>query len=196
MDRVGNDDLASADELGEDRDLDLSPRATPAAGPARPGAGRSKLVWGAVLLGIIGAIAFVISQGLNEATLYYRNADEAVARQAEDFGTPFRLQGKVVEGSKQATADGADFKLEFNGVTADVRHVGAPPSLFQECIPVVVEGRWASADGPAVFNSTEMIIKHDENYEAENSDRVAEARAAGANGDDACAAQAAGVSAP
>ena len=151
-------------------------------------------MWGAVLLGIIGAVAFVISQGLNEATLYYRNADEAVARQAFDVGTSFRLQGTVVQGSKKATADGADFDLEFNGVKVNVKHVGAPPSLFQECIPVVVEGQWASADAPPVFNSTEMIIKHDENYEAENSDRVAEARAAGASGDDACAARAAGVS--
>ena len=50
-----------------------------------------------------------------------------------------------------------------------------PTGIFQECIPVVVRGR-AIADGAGlVFEGDEVIVKHDNTYDAENKDRMQQA---------------------
>ena len=75
--------------------------------------------------------------------------------------------------------------LHHDNIVA-VHHVGAPPQLFQECIPVVVEGRWRGTGPGAVFDSHLLIVAHDSNYEAENSERIAQARREGMEGSGAC----------
>ncbi len=63
----------------------------------RPPAQRSRLRLGIVIALVCGAIAFLLVQGLGNATTYFRNADEALADR-EDLGTSrFRLQGTVVD---------------------------------------------------------------------------------------------------
>jgi len=145
--------------------LDLSPR-TPSPGKA-PG-GRS--AWRAlVLVGVVVvAVGFVLVRGLGDATLFFYNVDEAVAKRDDLADRRFRLQGNVIDGSVTRTAAGADFVLTFNGVEADVRHQGDLPQLFQPGIPVVLEGAW---DGQR-FASDRMLVKHSEVYTADHPDRV------------------------
>jgi cytochrome c-type biogenesis protein CcmE len=178
------DDEASADEAGDAGGavgLDLSPRAPRAGRTGRTG--RARWPWLVVLVVIVAGIAFVISRALTDATQYYLTAPEAVARRVELGGRTFRLEGAVVEGSKHVTADGVDFAVAADATSVTVHHRGDPPALFQDCIPVVVEGHW---NGDA-FESNLMIIAHDEKYEEQNSARIQQAREQGDPATGACA---------
>ena len=121
-----------------------------------------------VLVLIVVAIGFVLFQGLNNAALYYRNADEAV-REKSSLGTRrFRVQGTVQPFDK--TKRPVEFDIVFNNATVHVRHEGDPPELFQAGLPVVLEGHWSS-DG-TFFASDRILVKHTEEYKAENPDHV------------------------
>jgi cytochrome c-type biogenesis protein CcmE len=122
------------------------------------------LVLGVVLV----ALGVLVFKGLSDATLYFRNADEAVA-QRESLGTErFRLQGTVT-GDPTETGGVVSFAVAFNGASVDVRHVGSPPELFRPGIPVVLEGHWDES-GDA-FDSDRIMIKHDATYESDDDYR-------------------------
>ena len=169
------DDVASADE-GE---LDLTPRAAPAPRGRGGSSGQRRWPWVIVLVAIIGGIGFVVSHAINDATLFFYNTDEAVAKQA-DLGTKrFRLQGTVVPNTRARTAEGVAFKVTFDGVDVNVNHIGDPPELFRDCVPVVLEGHWSGTGASAFFASDRILVKHSENYEAANPDRIKQAETGG-----------------
>nr|MDQ3294566.1 cytochrome c maturation protein CcmE [Actinomycetota bacterium] len=115
----------------------------------------------------------VVYRGLGDATLYFRNADEAVADRDELGTRDFRLQGLVVEDAVQG--DGVtEFTVAFNDVEVPVRSTAGPPSLFELGIPVVLEGHFAEGED-IVFLAHRILVKHDETYDAENPDRVVDA---------------------
>lgn len=148
-------------------ELDLTPRTTE---PASPRAKRHPAAWVFLAL-LVVAIAFVLFQFLNNAAVYYKNADEAV-RDKQSLGTKrLRVQGVVQE---PVTTDGQTvvFDILFNGATVPVRHTGAePPDLFKPGIPVVLEGHW---DTSGDFYASDAIqIKHSSEYKEKNPDRVA-----------------------
>lgn len=141
------------------------------AAPARPRASLQsrRRLWVAALV-VLAALGFLLFQGLGEATLYFRTADEAVADRASLGDRRFRLEGVVLGGTVQARPDGVAFRVEENGVDVAVRHQGDPPELFQPDIPVVLEGRWA--DDGAYFASDRIMVKHTSEYREEHPDRV------------------------
>ncbi len=118
---------------------------------------------------VVAALGLVVVQGLGEATLYFRTADEAVAQRKSLEGRRFRIEGDVVGQSVATTDGGVDFLIASKGVEVPVRHRGDPPEMFNKGIPVVLEGRF---DGN-YFASDRMLVKHSETYIAENPDRVA-----------------------
>jgi cytochrome c-type biogenesis protein CcmE len=130
-----------------------------------------------IIVLVLAALAFVATKALSDAALFFYNADEAVAKRDELGDSRFRLQGTVEEGSIVNTGDGVDFVVVFNGVEVDVHHRGDPPELFDEDEPVVLEGRWDRTVD--VFDSDRMLVKHDEEYDAENQDRIREAEQGG-----------------
>lgn len=148
------------------RDLDLTPRDVPS---------RAKRRWPAFLvIGlVVVAVAFVASRALSDATLFFYNADEAVAKRDELGTDRFRLQGTVEDGTIEEIPNGVEFAVVFNGAEVQVIHQGDPPELFQAGMPVVLEGNWNPNDD--VFTSDRMLVKHDEQYDAENEDRLREA---------------------
>ncbi len=156
-------------------DVDLPPRPTGAGdgdgdgdAPSSARTQRRRSPWTvALLVLLLGALSFVVFRGLTDATLYFYNADEAVERQDDLGDRRFRLQGEVQDDVVETDA-GARFTIAFNGVSVVVDHVGDPPDLFRPGIPVVLEGRWAGG----VFASDRMLVKHSEEYKAENPDRV------------------------
>ena len=114
-------------------------------------------------IGIMVVIAgYLVASGLIDNTVYYLFPDEAIERQS-DFpdGTVFRLAGIVVIGSLDLD-EPITFEVSDGAETVRVTSTGTPPQLFAEDVPVLLEGAWR--DG--VFNATEIIIRHDENYEA------------------------------
>jgi cytochrome c-type biogenesis protein CcmE len=70
------------------------------------------------------------------------------------------MAGDVVPGSVSDTPDGVSFQLTDGHTTASVVHRGDPPSLFDDGVPVVVEGKWE--DG--TFHSDRILIRHDNSY--------------------------------
>lgn len=142
--------------------------AVPPAPPASPGTRRSTrraLVAGAVVVVAIGALLW---QGLGNATVYFKTADEAVAQRAELGDRRFRLEGIVLAGSTRPLGDGVAFTVTENGADVDVVHRGDPPELFKDGIPVVLEGRW---DGDH-FASDLIMVRHTSEYREDNPDRV------------------------
>jgi cytochrome c-type biogenesis protein CcmE len=144
--------------------MDVTPREVDAA-PRRKR--KSPAMYGVLAL-IIVAIGFVLFQGLNNAALYYRNADEAV-RDKSSLGTRrFRVQGTVQPFDK--TKRPVEFDITFNNVSMHIQHQGDPPELFQAGLPVVLEGHWS--DDGTFFASDRILVKHTEEYKASNPDHV------------------------
>lgn len=156
--------------------LDLTPRdRNPAASPTPRPRRVGRFLGVAVLVGVVTVGAVVVVRSLNDATLYFRNADEAVAQRDELGTSRFRLQGVVEPGTVQTYPGGVAFDIVFNGVTVPVEHTGDPAELFDDGIPVVLEGAWSGTGPGAVFLSDRMLVKHDENYVADNSGRIDDA---------------------
>ena len=117
---------------------------------------------------IVVALGFLVFQGLGNATVYFKTADEA-ARQRSSIGSRrIRVEGAVVPGTVHQVGNDVAFQIENNGVVLDVRHTGDPPELFRDSIPVVLEGKF---DG-ATFASDRIMVKHSATYTAKHPDRV------------------------
>ncbi|HUQ40324.1 MAG TPA: cytochrome c maturation protein CcmE [Acidimicrobiales bacterium] len=127
--------------------------------------GRRALVAGGV---IAAALGFLLWRGLGDAAVYFKTADEAVAQRADLGERRFRIEGAVVPGSVRPSGDGVTFRIEENGAEVGVLHHGDPPELFQDGIPVVLEGRFRGER----FDSDRIMVKHSSEYRAENPSRV------------------------
>ena len=171
----------------DDRDLDeggldLTPRTDRPVRRARRG---NRWVAVGVLVVLVFGAGFIVKQALGNATLFYLNADEAVAQKADLGNKRFRLQGIVSTPFENLGADDGEpliFEVQYNGKTVLVHHNGAePPPLSKPGLPVVVEGRW-DPNGKW-FDSERLLVKHtedykkanDKDYEKEHPDRVKEA---------------------
>ncbi len=144
--------------------MDVTPRPP---GPVKP----RRRIWAlGTIVVLLAAAGFLLTQALTDATTYFYNADEAVDRREELGDRRFRLQGTLVDIAEQ-TDEGAAFTVSFRGVDVDVVHEGGQPALFEQGIPVVCEGRWD--DAGRTFTSDRILVKHSEEYKAENPDRVA-----------------------
>ena len=151
-----------------DNSLDLTPRTGPDDAVA-PRSRSSRRAWGVVGVVVLVGLVVAVVMGLSDATMFFRNVDEAVAERAELGDQPFRMQGSVIPESVAKTPNGVTFDLKYNGVTATVAHSGSEPALFENTdIPVVAEGRWKGD----VFQSERLVIKHDESYDEDNPDRI------------------------
>jgi len=146
---------------------DLSPRTLTA--PGKRARKRKPGVYVLLVL-IVAAIGYVIFQGLNNAALYYRNADEAIAQKATLGTHRFRVQGTVQDGVTKVGNE-VVFTIAFNGATVPVHHDGGePPELFKAGVPVVLEGHWDQSG--SFFDSDSILIKHSAEYKEQNPDRV------------------------
>jgi cytochrome c-type biogenesis protein CcmE len=116
---------------------------------------------------IAGALAFLLVEGLNNATIYFKTADQAVAARASLGSRQFRIEGTVEPDVRQVGTTTA-FSIIANGVTVAVVDTGQPPQLFKPGIPVVLEGHW---QGP-VYASDRIMVKHSASYVEAHPDRL------------------------
>jgi cytochrome c-type biogenesis protein CcmE len=154
--------------------VDVTPReADPTVGPdggapepRRARRRRNPAAYVLLALVVIG-LGVVLFQGLNNAALYYRNADEAL-HDKDSLGTSrFRVQGTVQDDVKQVDGE-VDFTIAFNGARIPVHHRGDPPELFKAGVPVVLEGHFQGD----FYESDRILIKHTAEYKESNPDRV------------------------
>jgi cytochrome c-type biogenesis protein CcmE len=123
---------------------------------------------------VVGAIGYLLYQGLGNATEYFRTADQAVASKGMLGTRRFRIEGTVDPGL-HTVGTLVDFSITANGVTVPIEHSGPQPQLFKPGVPVVLDGHWAA--GGAYFASDTIEVKHDEDYKTEHPDRLKQAGA-------------------
>jgi cytochrome c-type biogenesis protein CcmE len=165
---VTNIDEFSTPDAGELPELDLTPRTSAAdTTPARKGGGRVYVI--AIVCVILAVTGILVVKALGNATLYFYQANEAVAQKADMVDKRFRMLGNVDADTVQRTGDGVVFTVSYDGATVPVSHVGDPPELFKAGVPVVLEGKW-STDG-STFQSDRILVKHTEDYVEKNPDR-------------------------
>ena len=173
------------DDEAEGAQLDLRPRhGTAIVAPRR----RAKK-WPAVLVLVLVLVGggVLVTQFLSSAIDYYCNVDEIGTKEGCDASGRIRVQGNVEEGSVDQDGVVTTFSIQFNGVELPVRYEGDPGGVFQECVPVVVHGRLledTAADGTLTrsFEGDRVEVKHSNEYEAQNQDRLEQA-------EDACSLQ-------
>lgn len=133
---------------------------------------RRRLRWRYVVLAVAcaGAVVWMLTL-LQGNVVFFKTVSAAVQDQGKDGTRTMRVGGAVVPGSIQRNTEGIDFELTEGGATVRVHHVGSEPALFKDCAPVVAEGRWDATTTNA-FDSSRLLIKHDNNYEAPPSGAV------------------------
>lgn len=125
--------------------------------------GKKKLWAGLGLLAVVGALALLIGGGLKDNLVYFLTPTELEARGASAYGEAIRLGGQVKPGSVHWNADHHDLRFVVtDGKTQiPVHSTGSPPSMFQEGIGVVVEGKF---DSNGTFQSDNLMVKHSNEY--------------------------------
>ncbi|MFZ9426051.1 MAG: cytochrome c maturation protein CcmE [Ilumatobacteraceae bacterium] len=161
--RIGSSDDEGS-QASSSAPLDLSPRVT------KNSASRRRRPWGAiVVLALVVVTGFVvITKFLTSAVDYYCNVDEIGRKEGCEAGRRLRVQGVVEQGSVADDGTVTTFDVAFNGESVSVRYEGDPGGIFKECIPVVVHG---VLNGDT-FMGDRIEVKHSNEYEAENPDRV------------------------
>jgi len=165
--------------------VDLSPREVV---PTAPRGKKKPWFAYAVLAVVLLTGGLFVAKFLTSAIDYYCNVDEISVKDGCDVGRTIRIQGVVDKGTLETTeVDGAsetspatrtNFTITFNGASIPVVVGSRPTGMFKECQPVVVTGKVVeSGDGSQLFEGEEVLVKHSEEYDAENKDRVAKSEA-------------------
>ncbi len=129
---------------------------------------------------IVAAFGLLVAQFLQDATVFFRNVDQAVAERDELGDRRFRIQGRVIPDSVEVIGDVVTFEILHGCATAGVRHLTDPAELFDNpWIPVVLDGSWkpqtvqlVGGTDDYVFVSDRMLIKHTNEYSSNNAEIV------------------------
>lgn len=106
----------------------------------------------------IGLVTYALRGNIN---LFFPPVDVAAGK--APVGQPIRVGGMVVEGSIERSSDSLQVKFQLTDYEASVPvvYVGILPDLFDEGQGAVASGTLTEE---GVFNATEVLAKHDENY--------------------------------
>lgn len=141
---------------------------------------------------IVGALGYVIAEGLGSALVYFQTAAQAVHDRAMLGSQDFNIEGAVVPGSIRRAGTTVDFEISSGKTVVPVVSHGSPPQLFQNGIPVVLVGHFANVpvsanldDDPCggalpacataaglYFDSQQIMVKHSSEYVAAHPTRV------------------------
>ncbi|HVA74172.1 MAG TPA: cytochrome c maturation protein CcmE [Acidimicrobiales bacterium] len=116
---------------------------------------------------VAGALGFLLFEGLDNATVYFKTADQAVADRSSLGTRQFRIEGTVEPGVEQAGGM-TKFSIIANGVSVPVVDGQQPPQLFKPGIPVVLEGHWQGD----VYQADQIMVKHSASYTEAHPDRL------------------------
>lgn len=132
-------------------------------------------MWAGVgAVAVIGAVGMLLAGGLKENVVYFLTPSELVAQGTSAVDRPMRLGGQVKPGSVSWDAEQLDLRFVVQDSVSEV-HVastGAPPAMFRDGIGVVVEG---SMRPDGTFESTNLMVKHSNEYRPPHGDSVPEA---------------------
>jgi len=117
-----------------------------------------------IFLGLTGlgiAAALILNAFQSNLVFFYSPTEVSEGKAPSDRA--FRIGGLVEDGSVKRDPDGLTvrFVVTDTAKSMPVIYKGILPDLFKEGKGVVAEGK-IGADG--LFNSTQVLAKHDENY--------------------------------
>jgi cytochrome c-type biogenesis protein CcmE len=135
------------------------------APPPRPILPVRRRPWGIaiVVAVVLAGVAYLAIGGIGNALVYYVTPGELLDRGDAAIGETLRLGGQVAAGSVKGPPTDLTFVLSDGENEVTVHSTVAPTRSFREGSGAVVQGA-LRADG--VFEATQLIVKHDENYEA------------------------------
>ncbi len=110
----------------------------------------------------LGVAAALVLNAFNRNLVFFFTPSQVAANEAPQ-GRTFRIGGLVAPGSVKRQPDGVTVRFVVTDTAKDlvVAYRGILPDLFREGKGVVTQGK-LSSDG--VFQATEVLAKHDENY--------------------------------
>jgi cytochrome c-type biogenesis protein CcmE len=119
---------------------------------------------------IVGALAYILYGGMQEAMVYFKMPSEVKADERGVQDKFLRVGGMVVKGSLRTDIKNLTYRFELSdgGAAIPVFFKGIPPDLFSEGKGAVVEGR-LGPDG--VFHATTIMAKHAEEYSPHGDDK-------------------------
>lgn len=124
-----------------------------------------RLLVAGVALAATALLAVLVTQGLGSGVVYYYTPGEVSAGKAAASDV-IRVGGTVAPGTVRFDRDRGVLTFMLVGDGGDGRLAvaarRAPPRLFAPGRQTLVEGRLASG----VLRSSDIIVKHDENYRA------------------------------
>lgn len=114
---------------------------------------------------VVGAFGYLLYGGIDQNVVFFLTPQELMAKGTSAIDVPVRLGGMVKPGSVKWDAEKLDLRFEVSdgAETVLVHSKGAPPQMFRDGMGVVCEGRYR---GDGVFESTNLMIKHSEEYRA------------------------------
>jgi len=133
--------------------------------PSEPMLPPRRRPWGIlVLVGVVVVVVgYLAFSSVGNALVYYLTPTELLARGDAAVGETVRLGGQVAVGSVNGPATDLRFVLTDGDSSIPVHSTVAPTRSFREGSGAVVEG---SLGPDGLFEATQVIVKHDENYEA------------------------------
>lgn len=123
---------------------------------------KKRMMWVLAGVALVGLAVTLVLRALDANVMFFYSPSQVHAGEAPK-GTAFRVGGLVEKGSIQRSVDGLQVQFQ---VTDEVQRVavqykGLLPDLFREGKGVVVAGKLHDS---GIFEATEVLAKHDENY--------------------------------
>ena len=153
--------------------MDLTPRTSPDNAPVAPRRRKARFASLAIIAIVLVGGAVIVAKFLTSAVDYYCNVDEIGSRSGCEAGRQLRVQGMVDKNTLASVSGATIFSMSFNNKTMRVVYSGDPGGIFQECIPVVAQGRLVGE----TFEATRIEVKHSNEYVAKNKERIDRAEA-------------------
>jgi len=116
---------------------------------------------------VLGGFGYLLYGNIGDNIVYFLTPSELLAKGGEAFEKPVRLGGQVKAGSVQWDAQALDLRFVIKDADGEiaVHSTGAPPQMFQTGMGVIVEGRMTRAAGQPLFESTNLMVRHSNEYQ-------------------------------
>jgi cytochrome c-type biogenesis protein CcmE len=116
---------------------------------------------------ILAAFGYLLYGNISKNLTWNLTPNELLAKGPSAYDHAVRLGGLVVPGSVQWDSDksGVAFQVRDTvGPVINVHSKGTPTAMFREGIGVVVEGKYERTNAGAMFNATNLMVKHSNEY--------------------------------
>ena len=130
---------------------------------------RRKTRWFMLGAFVVAGIAFAViaASGINENLVYYWTPSDLVTNGNKAYGATIRLGGMVAPGSiRNQGGSNVEFIVHDGQARVPVKTTTVPPQMFRENIGVVVEGTMVRGAGTGYFQSSRLMVSHNNEYKA------------------------------